>query len=179
MAKASGGTRNYSSQPKTIAKRHAEYQSLVSKADYKDGYFHKSGGYYVVHKDHNKVADPNTNKEMYAAKVLATKGYRIYLMGEKSYITGAKKTDGFKEHSVMDMKTINEAGTYKIENSLKNAAKQGAEVAILIQNTKAMTKGYVQNQISMYLQHAKGNERGDLKEVMVVGLSGNVHRHKL
>ena len=179
MAKASGGTRNYSSNPKTMAKRQAEYHSLVSKGNYKDSYFDKSGGYYVVHKDHNEVADPKTNKEMYAAEVLAKKGYRIYLMGEKSYITGAKKTDGFKEHSVMDMKTINSAGKYKIENSLKGAAKQGAEVAILIQNTKAMTKEYVQSQISMYLQHAKGDERGKLKEAIVVGLSGNIHRHKL
>ena len=27
--------------------------------------------------------------------------------------------------------------------------------------------------------YAKGNERGNLKEVIVVGLSGNIHRHKL
>ena len=79
----------------------------------------------------------------------------------------------------MDMKTINSASSYKIENSLKSAATQGAEVAILIQNNKAMTKEYVKDQISMYLTHAKGNERGNLKEVIVVGLSGNVHRHKL
>lgn len=77
------------------------------------------------------------------------------------------------------MKTINSASAYKVENALKSAAKQGAEVAILIQNNKAMTKEYVKDQISMYLTHAKGNERGNLKEVIVVGLSGNVHRHKL
>lgn len=179
MSKASGGTRNYSGNPKTMAKRESEFQAIVSTGNYKDSYFDKSGGYYVVHKHHNEIADPNTNKEMYAAEVLAKKGYRVYLMSEKSYITGAKKTDGFKEHSVMDMKTINSASSYKIENSLKSAATQGAEVAILIQNTKAMTKEYVKDQISMYLTHAKGNERGNLKEVIVVGLSGNVHRHKL
>lgn len=44
----------------------------------------------MVHKYHNEIADPNTNKEMYAAEVLAKKGYRVYLMSEKSYITGAK-----------------------------------------------------------------------------------------
>ena len=136
MSKASGGTRNYSGNPKTMAKRESEFQAIVSTGNYKDSYFDKSGGYYVVHKHHNEIADPNTNKEMYAAEVLAKKGYRVYLMSEKSYITGAKKTDGFKEHSVMDMKTINSASTYKIENALKGAATQGAEVAILIQNNK-------------------------------------------
>lgn len=179
MSKASGGTRNYSGNPKTMAKRESEFQAIVSTGNYKDSYFDKSGGYYVVHNNHNKIADPNTNKEMYAAEVLAKKGYRVYLMSEMSYITGAKKTDGFKEHAVMDMRTINSASAYKVENALKSAAKQGAEVAILIQNNKAMTKEYVKDQISMYLTHAKGNERGNLKEVIVVGLSGNVHRHKL
>ena len=179
MAKASGGTRNYRNQPKTVDSRQSEFHSIITTGNYKDSYFDKSGGYYVVHKDHNPIADSNVNKELYAAKILASKGYRIYLMGENSYITGSKKTDGFEEHSVMDMKTINSAGDYKIENSLKKAASQGAEVAILIQNTKAMTKEYVKSQISMYLHYAKGDERGNLKEVMVIGLSGNVHRHKL
>ena len=99
MSKASGGTRNYSGNPKTMDKRESEFQAIVSTGNYKDSYFDKSGGYYVVHKYHNEIADPNTNKEMYAAEVLAKKGYRVYLMSEKSYITGAKKTDGFKEHS--------------------------------------------------------------------------------
>lgn len=100
MSKASGGTRNYSGNPKTMAKRESEFQAIVSTGNYKDSYFDKSGGYYVVHKHHNEIADPNTNKEMYAAEVLAKKGYRIYLMSEMSYITGAKKSDGFKEHAV-------------------------------------------------------------------------------
>lgn len=130
MSKASGGTRNYLGNSKTMAKRESEFQAIVSTGNYKDSYFDKSGGYYVVHNDHNNIANSNTNKEMYAAEVLAKKGYRVYLMSEKSYITGAKKTDGFKEHSVMDMKTINSASTYKIENALKGSATQGAEVAI-------------------------------------------------
>ena len=75
------------------------------------------------------------------------------------------------------MKTINSPGKYTIENVLKSAATQGAEVVILVQNTAEMTKGYVTSQITNYLSHAKGSERGMLKEVMVVGMSGNIHRH--
>lgn len=179
MAKASGGTRNYSNKENILAKRRSEFEKIANTGDYKSTYFDNSGGYYVVHKEHNEVADPNINKEMYAAEVLARKGYRIYLMGENAYISGVKKKDGFKDHAMMDMKTINSAGKYKIENSLKNAAKQGAEVAVLIQNTAYMTKTYVQEQISLYQQHAKGEEKGNLKEIMVVGLSGNVHRYKI
>lgn len=179
MAKASGGTRNYYNNPSTLSKRQTEYQNIMRTGNYKEGYFDNSGGYYAVHKDHNEVIDPEENKEMFAAKALAKKGYRIYMMGEKSYIEGAKKTDGFKEHSIMDIKTINKAGKYRIENALKNAATQGAEVAVLVQNTKDMTRDYVESQISNYIFHAKGTERGNLKEVIVVGMSGNVHRHLL
>lgn len=108
---------------------------------------------------------------------LSRRGYRVYLMGEKSYISGDKKKDGFVEHAEMDMKTINSPGMYTVENVLKNAAPQGAEVVILIQNTAEMTKGYVTSQIAQYLSHAKGSKRGKLKEIMVVGMSGNIHRH--
>lgn len=179
MAKASGGTRNYSSSSATLAKRKEEYDNIMSTGDYISGYFSESGGYNVTHKGHNPIADASINKEEYGAKVLADKGYRVYRMSEISYIEGAKKSDGFHEHAVMDMKTINSAGKYRIENTLKNAARQGAEVAILIQNTKEMTRKYVEEQISNYLKYAKDEDRGILKQVIVVGMSGNVHRHIL
>ena len=177
MAKGSGGTRNYSNNPHALENRKTEFDSIMSTGDYRDGYFDKSGGYFVIHKDHNYVIDPQKNKEREGAEKLSKRGYRIYLMGEKSYISGGKKKDGFIEHAEMDMKTINSSGKYTIENVLKSASTQGAEVVILIQNTAEMTKGYVTSQISQYLSHAKGSERGILKEVMVVGMSGNIHRH--
>ena len=179
MAKASGGTRNYSSNSATLIKRKGEYDKIMSTGDYTSGYFSKSGGYNVTHKGHNPVADANVNKEEFGAKVLADKGYRVYRMSERAYIEGVKKSDGFHEHAVVDMKTINSAGKYRIENVLKNAAIQGAEVAILIQNTKEMTRKYVEEQISSYLKHAKGEERGILKQVIAIGMSGHVHRHIL
>ncbi len=179
MAKQSGGTRNYSKTPNTIAKRQSEFHSLISTGDYKDGSLFPSGGFYVVHKDHRDTTTPEENKEILAAKTLAKKGYRIRLMSEKSSVAWLSTPDGYKENMVMDIKTINSAGKYRIERSLKKAASQGAEVAVLVQNTAAVTREYVQDQISMYLSHAKGEERGKLSEVMIVGLSGNVHRHKL
>lgn len=179
MAKQSGVTRNYSKKPSTLAKRQSEFQTLISTGDYKDGSLFPSGGFYVVHKDHKNVIDPKENKEMLAAEILARKGYRIKLMSEKSSMSRVSTPDGYKEGMVMDIKTINNAGKYRIERSLKNAAIQGAEVAVLVQTVTAMTRKYVEEQIAMYVSHAKGEERGRLREVIVVGLSGNVHRHKL
>lgn len=142
-------------------------------------HFSQSGGYYVIHKDHKPVTAPNENKENEAAQFLADKGYRVYMMGESSYISDYKKTDGFHEHATMDMKTINSASKYRIERVLKNAALQKAEVVVLMQNTKDMTRTYVEKQISLFKENAKGKERGDLKQVIVVGMSGRIHRHSL
>lgn len=72
--KVSGGTRDYSSKANTLAKRRSEFEKIANTGDYKRTYFDKSGGYYVVHKEHNEIANSNINKEMYAAEILAKKG---------------------------------------------------------------------------------------------------------
>lgn len=179
MAKQSGGTRNYYRLPSVLARRKAEFDSLIAKGDYVRSHFSQSGGYYVIHKDHKPVTVPNENKENEAAKFLADKGYRVYMMGEGSYLRDFKKTDGFHEHAIMDIKTINSASKYRIERVLKNAALQNAEVVVLMQNTKDMTRNYVENQINLFKENAKGSERGNLKQVIVVGLSGRIHRHSI
>ena len=63
MAKGSGGTRNYSNNPHALSNRKTEFDSIMNTGDYRDGYFDKSGGYFVIHKDHNWVVDPQKNKE--------------------------------------------------------------------------------------------------------------------
>lgn len=185
MEKQSGGTRNYSHRTKTLEKRRAEFDKVVSKGYYRDSYFDKSGGYYVIHKNHNEIIHhgkigegrKNDNFEDECARKLAKKGYRIYLMSEKSYINGVKKTDGFADHSIIDIKTINSAGRWRIINDMKDAATQGAEVAIFFQNTPKMDKNYVEEQINAFRRGAA--YKGKLSHVWIVGMSGRIHRHKI
>ena len=187
MNKPTGGTRNFSSKPSTLKKRRKEFDNVLSKGDYIESYFDKSGGYYVMHKNHNKIVhigelgegNRDDNREDYAAKILASKGYRIYMMGEKSYIDKVKKSDGFGEHSVIDFKTINNTGSRTIDKALVKAREQNADVVVLIQNTPKMDRHYVDEQIQRYTDRTSESERGSLKYVWVVGLSGRVHRRKI
>lgn len=179
MAKAGGGTRNYSGNAKVMASRRSEYDSLVASGDYRSSYFDNSGGFVVTHNKHNEIGDTNLNKEDVAARILAQHGYKIYLMSEYSYITGNKKYDGFADHSMMDIKTINSAGPNTIKRAIEDAAKQKVDVVILYQNTSAMTKSYVQSQIQLFRDKSPATAKQQIKKVIVVGASGRVHRHSI
>lgn len=176
MSKPSGGTRNYSYRPKTLSKRRAEFDRIVAKGYYKDSYFDKSGGYYVIHQDHNEI-NGTTNKENFGARVLAEHGYRVYLMSEKNYIEGFKRNDGFVDHATVDFKTMSTAGKYTLERNLKDASLQKAEICVVIQNTKDLTTEYVERQWQAYKAHAKGNE-AKVKALWVISMDGKrIHKH--
>lgn len=186
MGKQSGGTRNYQPGSSEHNTRRAEYDEILQKYEVKESYFDQSGGYYIIHKGHNEIIDPNISKENEAALSLAKHGYKTNLMSEYSYIDGIKKYDGFENHSMCDIKTINKAGETTIKNALESAAKQRASVAILYQNTKEMTKEYVLSQIELFKQKSAGSLVSQIKQVIVVGNKelnkkgvSNIHRHKL
>ncbi len=181
MAKASGGTRNYKTGTPTYNKRYAEYQSFISNGQYdaSRSAFYKGGGFVVTHKDHNSPDNNKADKEKEASTKLAKKGYRVYLESEKSIEFGKPTRDGKIERYKMDIKTIGEAGANSIKNQIERASKQGAEAVILMQGTKKMTKKYVLEQISKFQQKSPKKAREKIKYVIVVGMSGNVHRHKL
>lgn len=50
---------------------------------------------------------------------------------------------------------------------------------MLMQGTKKMTRQYVERQISLFQQKSPKRARDKMEYVIVVGASGNVHRHKL
>lgn len=174
--KKSGGTRNYASQPGTFNKRNREFNQLMSSGDYDkaNSYYDPSGGFMVVHKDHNINAD-----ELDAGKKLARKGYKVYLDSERSTITGGKTKDGRLYKSPMDIKAINTAGNNTIKNAMEKASRQGAETVILVQRTTAMTRKYVDEQVDNFKKLSPALAKANIKHVIVVGISGNVHRHDL
>lgn len=178
MAKSSGGSRNYKGTP-TAQKRKSEYKELMSKGEYKGGYYSSSGGFYVLHKDHNEISHQNGDYSDVASRKLAKKGYKIYLQSELSTIDGQKVFDGYLYSTAVDFKTISKAGKNTIKNSLENAAKQGADTVVLYQRTKYMTRDYVESQLDLFVSKSPKRAREKIKNVVVVGLSGNVHRHKL
>ena len=136
--------------------------------------FDKSGGFVVVHDKHYLKRG-----ELNAARKLAKKGYKVYLDSERSTISGQTTRDGHIYRSPMDIKAIGKAGKWRIKSEMENAAKQGAETVVLMQRTKRMTRAYVEDQIDLFRKYGTQRSRAKIKWVIVVGMSGNVHRHKV
>lgn len=178
MAKSSGGTRNYKGTS-TAKKREDAFSSLMSTGEYNDGYISSSGGYYVLHKDHRDIVHSNGDYSNVAARKLADKGYIVTLGEEMSAKLGEKTPDGKVYETKVDFKTINKAGKNTIKSAIEHAWEQGVDTVVLYQHTKKMTREYVESQLSLFSTKGPKKARETMKEVIVVGLSGNVHRHKL
>ena len=87
--------------------------------------------------------------------------------------------DGRVYKAVMDIKTINTAGSSTIKAAMESAAKQGATTAILYQNTEKMTRAYVEAQIALFKEKSPKAARNMINRVIVVGKSGRVHVHNI
>lgn len=177
--KRSGGSRNYSKQPSTLAKRRAEFERKMATGEYDPGlsYFDSSGGYVLVHKGHNPRKDDD--REDLATEFLAASGYVVELGDETSTVSHDSKNDGNLYNSPMEIKTINSAGKYTMKNRMEDAASQGARTAVIMQNTPDMDRAYVESQIKDFRENSPKRCREQLEWVIVVGMSGNVHRRKL
>lgn len=103
----------------------------------------------------------------------------MYLDSEKSDKFKASTPDGKIEKFAMDVKTIGKTGKYIIKSTLEKASRQGSRAVVLMQGTKKMTRQYVERQISLFQQKSPKRARDKMEYVIVVGASGNVHRHKL
>lgn len=177
--KTSGSTRNYAKQPGTLAKRRAEFDSLMASGDYdrKKSYFDKSGGFYVWHNSHKPNKDSKAEK--FASRSLAKHGYKVYLDKEKSNKNFLSTKDGFIYNSPMDIKKVSKAGKFTIKSHLEKATKQGANTVIIVQGSKKITRQYIDSQIKLFKEKSPRRAVGKLDYVVVVGKNGHVHRHKL
>ena len=177
--KKTGGTRNYAKQPKTWQKRRDEYDAEIATGNYNEelSYFDNSGGYVLVHKDHNKIKEGSP--EMETTKDLAKKGYKIRLASEKSTHFGERKFDGFIYDSPMDIKTVSKAGNFTIKGALEKASSQGANTVIIRQGSPKITRKYIDDQIDLFKSKSPRRAVRKIKRVIVVGENGHVHVHDL
>ena len=192
--KTSGGTRNYSNKPATLAKRKEEFDDLMSSGyDISRSLFDASGGFVATHEQHERIKknDRNIDKSDVAAELLAKKGYKVYLDSELAMIEGIKNPDGRVYDYRMDIKTINEANDNTIRGAVERGIKQlrnyentrglkGMKKAIVLyQNTPDMDKNYVISQFDKFVERSSKEFRNSVDLVIVVGSNGHVHRHFL
>lgn len=184
MAKASGGTRNYSGNTKVMQNRKNEFDELMYSGFYDTmrSYFDPSGGFVATNKEHNEVEDPNIDKEKEASLFLAKKGYKVYLDSERATVEFQTHNDGRIYNLPMDIKTINEAGKYTIKRQLEKASTQNVKAVILYQNNPLVDKNYVKNQIygeNGFIQKSPKKALEKIDWIIVVGSNGHVHRHDI
>ena len=171
--KTSGGTRNYAKQPGTLGKRRSEFDKLMGSGDYdrKNSIFDKSGGFVVIHNEHNLK-----DGEKEAAQKLARKDYKVYLDRERSTVFKQTTKDGRIYHSHIDIKSVKIAGNNTIKTAMEKASKQGAETVVILQRSHAITREYITSQIKLFREKSPQRAREKIKWVIVVGMNGNVHR---
>ena len=183
MAKASGGTRNYSNSPKILKNRRDEYDALMATGLYNEEYseFDASGGFVVVDKGYNRPNEIKSleDKSEYAIDILIRKGYKLYMNNENSTIEFDKKNDGRIYQHQFDFKTINSAGKSSIKRAIEDASKQNVGTVILIQNDREMKREYVEKQIDLFIDKSPIKAVEKINHIIVVGMSGNVHRRDI
>lgn len=184
MAKASGGTRNYSGNVKVLQTRRKDFNALMYSGfyDVARSYFDPSGGFVATNKEHNEVDDSNVDKEKEASLFLAKKGYKVYLDSELATVEFETHNDGRIYNIPMDIKTINEAGKYTIKRQLEKASTQNVKAVVLYQNNPHIDKDYVKNQIygeKGFIQKSPKKALEKIDWIIVVGSNGHVHRHDI
>lgn len=95
-----------------------------------------SGGVLAIHKNHNydttigKFGIPRGEYELYAAKFLQSRGYRVVMQNEQQG-DGVKVADLLIDGIRGDIKAVEEKGNYTIANAFKKAERQRSSTVIL------------------------------------------------
>lgn len=122
-----------------MEQRRELYQQYKDDPNYKDVIFdEKSGGLSAIHKDHKfssaKSLLYKTKKqgdyEKEATNALRRKGHLIILASEDAK-TGVKTPDGYLDGSLMDIKSFEGTGKWKVKDKLKEATIQGVKTVVL------------------------------------------------
>jgi len=130
--------------------------------DYQKAYFDKnSGGFVVVHKNHNanhseKIKKEITEKELRNAKKLAEIGKKVELAAD-SLNDGAKLNDALINGVSWELKNI--TGNYKsLSNSINKGKKQSdGRVSVLVDKTVPFDEDELKRGIGRIRNHDKSN----------------------
>lgn len=115
------------------------YENLKADWKYKDVKFDKkSGGISAIHRNHKfskekSLLDDSKKKGAYeieATDALRKKGHVVVLASESAN-TGIKTPDGFLDGVLMDIKSFEGTGKWKVKDKLKEATIQGVETVVL------------------------------------------------
>jgi len=171
MAKASGGTRNYSTSSSAYQKRLKEVESMRNSGVYSSVEIFDGGGYLAV----EKTEQPHTTEELAAANILARKGYKMILVDEgKSKKEHEPTIDGMVYAFSYEQRTPTKDRAETLRNALFHAKRKHAEVALIYSVNHTFTRKTMEDGLTQF-EEATGYR---FKQIIVVADNGNVHRYK-
>lgn len=166
-----GGVRPVSKTGKAYQNRLREYTAKMSSVGYSDGYFSKeSGGFYVVVKSRY----PHKREEIEAARILADKGYKVYLQDE---VGSFSKGDGILFTFSYEQSTPDKAnGAHGVKKCLGHAKEKGVQIALIYDKYERFNEKIVNDGIAEYEKHVK-NYR--FARIIVIESNGRIvnYRH--
>lgn len=143
---------------KEYQKQRKYYERIKNSDEFSSVEFDEtSGGVLAIHKNHNydvtigKYGIPRGEYEIYTAKFLLSRGYRIIMQNEQQG-DGVKVADLLIDGIRCDIKAVEERGNYTVANAFKKAERQRSSTVILyFHNTDIFSEDYIDEQWEKFI----------------------------
>lgn len=164
-----GGVRPVSKTGKAYQNRLREYTAKMASVGYSDGYFSKeSGGFYVVVKSNY----PHKKEELEAARILADKGYKVYLQDE---VGSVSKGDGLIFTFSYEQSTPDKAvGGHGFKKCLGHAKSKRVQIALIYDKNGRFTDSDINAGI---LEFEKYNATYRFSRIIVIDRKNRINNY--
>lgn len=171
MGKSSGGVRTLTNGSQEYNRRQREVSTMLASGKYSSVEFSRNGGGYVaIEKSHGD----HPLEEIEAAKILASKGYKVILKDESKPLHKVKTPDGYLFSASFEQRTPTGGAASTVKNALFHARNKRADIAVIYTKNSTFTRQSIEAGIKDY----ERRDRYRLKKIIVVSPSGRIHQHK-
>lgn len=168
MGKSAGGVRTLKTGSQEYNRRQQEVAAMIASEKYSSVEFSPNGGGYVAIE---KSAAKHKSEEIEAAKILASKGYKVVLKNESGE---AITPDGHLFSVSFEQRTPTNDSATTIRNALNHARHKSADIAVIYSKNHTFTRQAVKGGLKLY--EDAHNRR--FKQILIVADNGHIHRYK-
>lgn len=141
---------------------------MIASEKYSSVEFSPNGGGYVAIE---KSAAKHKSEEIEAAKILASKGYKVVLKNEAGF---TKTPDGFLFSVSFEQRTPQGNSAQNFKKALGHAAEKNANILVAYMKRGKHTRQSIEDGIKKF---EKSNSKR-FEQIIIVTEQGKVHRHK-
>lgn len=164
-----GGVRPVSKTGKAYQNRFREFSAKIASVGYSDGYFNKdTGGFYLIERTKYR----HKKEEVEAARILADKGYKVYLkneMGEMSKGDGVIFTFSYEQ-----ITPDKASGPHGVKKCIDHAKLKRVQVSLIYDKNGRFSQNEILKGIAEYERHASYR----FEKIMVIDTIGRIHNYR-